>query len=102
MIGGDFNSSVVWDYPEKKVKFGDFMDDLESIGFASAYHLDRKCERGAEPDPTLWWRRNTESRYHTDYAFIRPADAIQNVNVGSGEDRLGHSDHPPVTVDLRL
>ena len=54
LIGGNFNNSVVWDYPEKKVKFGDFMDDLESTGFASAYHLDRKYERGAEPDPTLW------------------------------------------------
>ena len=30
------------------------------------------------------------------------ADAIQKVNVGSVEDWLDHSDHPPMTVDLRL
>lgn len=78
----------------------DFMDDLESTGFASAYHLDRNYERGAELDPTLWWRRNTESRYHIDYTFVRPADAIQNVNVGADQDWITYSDHPPMTVDL--
>jgi len=58
------------------VKFGDFVDELESLGFASAYHLDRKCEPGAEPDPTLWRRRNTKSRYRIDYIFVRPADVM--------------------------
>lgn len=102
LISGDFNNSVFWDYPEKDANFGDFMDELESLGFASAYHLDRKCGRGAEPDPTLWWRRNTKSRYHIDFTFVRPADAIQTVTVGTADDWITYSDHPPMVVDLRL
>ena len=78
------------------------MDEVDSRGFASAYHFDRKCGRGAEPDPTLWWRRNTESRYHIDYTFVRPADTIQAVDVGLHGDWLAHSDHAPMAVDLLL
>src|SRR3954466_2293257 len=55
LISGDFNISVFWDKPTKGAKFGDFMDWLQSRGFASAYHSDHGCERGAEPRPTLWW-----------------------------------------------
>lgn len=102
LISGDFNKSVVWDYPEKKVKFGDFMDDLQSCGFVSAYHSKNKAKRSAEPDPTLWWTRNIDKPYHIDYTFVRPADAIQHVTVGKHEDWLVYSDHPPMTVDLRL
>ena len=102
VISGDFNNSVHWDTQETEAKFGDFMDELESRGFASAYHLKRECGRGAEPEHTLWWRKNVNAAYHIDYTFVRPADTIQNVNVGSVEDWLDHSDHPPMTVDLRL
>ena len=102
VISGDFNNSVRRDTPEKEAKFGDFMDDLESRGFVSAYHDDRKCRRGEEPEHTLWWRRNIERRYHIDYPFVRPADSIQTVKVGSHEDSITYSDHPPMTVKLLL
>lgn len=53
MISGDFNTSVIWDKPTKRKKFGDFMDHLESHGLVSAYHHHHGAERGSEPDPTL-------------------------------------------------
>lgn len=102
VISGDFNKSVYWDTPQKKVKFGDFVGDLESRGFTSAYHRARKCEQGAEPDPTLWWMRDVNKPYHIDYTFVRPVDALLDVAVGSPEDWITYSDHPPMTVDLRL
>lgn len=102
VISGDFNNSVRWDTPEKEAKFGDFMDDLESRGFASAYHLKSGCGRGEEPEHTLWWRKNVDASYHIDYTFVRPGDAIQDVTIGKHEDWLAYSDHPPMTVDLRL
>lgn len=102
VISGDFNCSVYWDKPEKVWKFGDFMDNLESRGFVSAYHLMRECGRGVEPEPTLWWRKKVESSYHIDYTFVRPADAIQAVDVGLHGDWLAHSDHAPMAVDLLL
>lgn len=102
VISGDFNNSVYWDTPEKASKFGDFMDDLESRGFVSAYHFKRRCGRGAEPEQTLWWRKNVDASYHIDYTFVRPGDAVEAVAVGSYEDWITYSDHPPMTVNLRL
>jgi len=64
----------------------------------TVYHF----KRGAEPEPTLWWRKNIESSYHIDHTFVRPGDTIQAVGVGSHEDWLAYGDHPPMTVDLRL
>lgn len=61
MISGDFNTSVIWDKPTKRKKFGDFMDHLESHGLVSAYHHHHGAERGSEPDPTLWWRKKVDA-----------------------------------------
>ncbi|MCH9736396.1 MAG: endonuclease/exonuclease/phosphatase family protein [Actinomycetia bacterium] len=102
VISGDFNKSVYWDYPTKRTKFGDFMDQLESRGFVSAYHFHHGCERGAEPEPTLWWMRNVGKPYHIDYTFVSRPEAITAVTVGSSDDWLTHSDHAPMTVDLQL
>jgi hypothetical protein len=75
---------------------------LEARGFVSSYHHTRGCERGAEPDPTLWWTRNTDKPYHIDYTFVSRPEAVQTVTVGTHSDWLSYSDHSPVTVDLRV
>ncbi len=74
--------------PEKESKFGDLMDDLESRGFASAYQFTRGCGRGAEPEHTLWWRKNVGASYHIDHTFVRPGEAVEAVTVGKPEDWL--------------
>ena len=102
LISGDFNNSVYWDKPKSRTRFGDFMDQMESRGFHSAYHTHHGCERGAEPDPTLWWTRNIDKTYHIDYTFVSRPDAIEAITVGSHADWIAHSDHSPMTVDLRL
>jgi hypothetical protein len=102
LITGDFNNSVFWDKPNAPVKFGDFMDQLESRGFVSAYHLHHGCERGREPDPTLWWMRDTAKPYHIDYAFVSRRDSVRHVTVGSSAKWLAYSDHGPLTVDLTV
>ncbi|MDV3135333.1 hypothetical protein [Mycobacterium sp. 29Ha] len=102
IISGDFNNSVRWDKPTKREKFGDFMDELEARGFVSAYHHTHGCERGAEPNPTLWWTRNADKPYHIDYTFVSRPEAIEAVTVGTHADWLAYSDHSPMTVDLRV
>lgn len=101
VISGDFNNSVYWDKPGGAVKFGDFMDQLESRGFVSAYHHRHGCGRGAEPEPTLWWTRNVDKPYHVDYTFVSPAAAVRGVTMGAHADWLAYSDHSPMTVELR-
>lgn len=102
LISGDFNNSVVWDRSSKRVRFGDFMDQLASRGFFSAYHHARRCPRGSEPEATLWWTRNADKPYHIDYTFVSRPEAVETVTVGTHTDWLAHSDHSPMTVDLRV
>lgn len=102
LISGDFNNSVRWDAPTKSAKFGDFMDQLETRGFVSAYHYHRTSERGNEPDPTLWWTRSINRPYHIDYTFVSRPESIQTVTVGTHVDWIAHSDHSPMTLDLRI
>ena len=102
LISGDFNNSVYWDRPTKRVKFGEFVDRLEARGFVSAYHSHHGCDRGAETDPTLWWKRSIDAPYHIDYTFVSRADAVEAVTVGNHTDWLGYSDHSPMTVDLHV
>lgn len=102
VISGDFNNSVYWDKPSSNTKFGDFMDQLESRGFVSAYHHHMRCARGAEPDASLWWMKNVNKTYHVDYTFVDHADAIASVTMGAAADWLALSDHSPMTVDLTI
>ena len=102
VVSGDFNQSVHWDRPKGRRKFGDFMDQMESRGFVSAYHFHHGCERGAEPDPTLWWTRNIDKPYHINYTFVRPGEAIKAVTVGSPRIGLRIATTAPMTVDLRV
>jgi hypothetical protein len=102
LISGDFNNSVFWDKPTKGTKFSDFMDRLESRGMVSAYHFHNQCERGTEPDPTLWWTRNSEKPYHIDYTFVSRPETVEAVTMGLHADWIAHSDHSPMTVDFRI
>lgn len=102
VISGDFNNSVYWDEPGGQVRFGDFMDLLQSHGLVSAYHHQHGCLPGTEAHPTLWWTRNADKPYHVDYTFVSPAAVIDNVTTGSHTEWLAHSDHAPMTVDLRV
>ncbi|WP_131809523.1 endonuclease/exonuclease/phosphatase family protein [Mycolicibacter sinensis] len=102
VISGDFNNSVYWDKPGGTVRFGDFMDQLQSRGLVSAYHHQHSCVPGTEAHPTLWWTRNIDKPYHVDYTFVCPAEAIDEVTTGTHTEWLAYSDHPPMTVDLRV
>lgn len=102
VISGDFNASAIWDKPKNPRNFADLKSDIESHGFVSAYHHHYGHQPGAEPDPTLWWRRKPEATYHIDYTFVSQSSAIEAVTLGSHSDWIAHSDHSPMTVDLRI
>lgn len=106
LISGDFNNTVRWDVKGSKLlssaKFGDFMDQLASRGFVSAYHTQHGAKRGEEPDPTLWLTKNIDKPHHIDYTFVSRLDILDTVAVGSYTDWIAHSDHGPMTVDLRI
>lgn len=100
LISGDFNASVIWDKPGKLRNFGDLNRELKYRGFVSVYHHHHGWNLGAEPDPTLWWRRKEDATYHIDYTFVSRPDAIKSVVTGSFSDWIACSDHSPTIIDL--
>ena len=49
----------------------------------------------------LIWAANIDASYHIDYTFVSRPDAVEHVKVGSHEAWIAHSDHSPMTVNLR-
>ncbi|KAA0098923.1 hypothetical protein CIW49_13685 [Mycolicibacterium sp. P1-18] len=46
--------------------------------------------------------KNVATTYHIDYTFVSRAEAVEAVTVGTHKEWLAHSDHGPMTVDLRV
>lgn len=74
---------------------------------AGAYHHVHAIEHGAEPLPTLYWRRHDwpGSRFHIDHVFAlrRMLDGCA-VSLGSHADWVatGLSDHVTVVAEFAL
>jgi exodeoxyribonuclease-3 len=104
MVAGDFNSSGKWDKqcaPDNHAKLVKFLGEC---GLVSAYHFKSgEDQDGKETQPTFHQSKNIEKPFHLDYIFL-PRDwssRIVGVEVGQYEPWLKHSDHCPITVDLR-
>ena len=94
---------VIWNCNmalHKKVE--PLMNDLEKLGFDSAYHQFENCRYGEEPEPTHYWRMSTTQVYHIDYCFV-PNDWFHKrlkVTLGRPEQWLCFSDHVPLVVEV--
>lgn len=97
VIAGDFNNSTVWDTPRGKSNFRSTVDQLDEIGYQSAYHLASKQQYGSELDPTLFHMKKMDRTFHIDYIFSKGLK-VQTVEVGKSGDWLGLSDHFPVVL----
>jgi endonuclease/exonuclease/phosphatase family metal-dependent hydrolase len=66
------------------------------------YHASKKVKFGTERDPTLYFRNNRKTPYHTDYIFA-PADFVdsrKSFSVGKYEDWISLSDHMPLIAEI--
>ncbi len=106
IVAGDFNLAPngTEDAALRKV-----FDDLERLGYRSAYHHHFTETYGAETRPTFFFRRKLDAPFHIDYRFVHESlvPQIRSVEVGSFErwvarqgDLAGQSDHVPLIVDL--
>ena len=66
LISGDFKNSVYSEQTHRRTSRR-FHGQVGIARFVSVYRFSRGCERGAEPDPTLWWMKNIDTIYHIDY-----------------------------------
>lgn len=102
IIAGDFNQNVSWDRGKRKHLFSDLVTQLESLGYASAWHTLSGERHGAETTSTLYFRRDRARGYHIDYVFLPRQWHAASVEVGDYESWVtsGLSDHVPVRVTI--
>jgi len=98
---GDFNHNASF---RNGKPWADLAKRLEPLGLVSAYHEFFKESLGAETRPTHFFKGNQASPFHLDYVFVPAAwiPRVESVEVGTYESWSKHSDHVPVTVDVRL
>lgn len=104
ILAGDFNSSSIWDKPNRVFNHSNLVDFLKSKNIYSTYHTYKKEEQGKETAPTLFMHRKIERPYHIDFCFASNnlIDRLKCVEVGTYESWTKYSDHKPLTVTFEL
>lgn len=104
LLAGDFNSSSIWDKPNRGYNHSNLVDFLKNKNIKSTYHTFNNEEQGDETAPTLFMHRKLERPYHIDFCFASNnlIDKMKNVEIGDYESWTKHSDHKPLTVKFEL
>jgi len=104
IIAGDFNSSSIWDKPNREANHTNIVNYLSDKGIVSTYHKFYNEEQGKEKIATLFLHRKYNRPYHIDFCFASKyfIQRIINVEVGNYEKWTNYSDHNPIMVDFNL
>jgi exodeoxyribonuclease-3 len=104
ILVGDFNSNKIWDYKARVGDHSDVVNKLAEKNIQSIYHQCFGCEQGKEGHPTFFLQRNINKPYHIDYCFASNdlLNKVQNVEIGSYEKWISHSDHSPLIIDFDI
>ena len=104
LIIGDFNSNKIWDYKDRVGNHSDVVNKLAEHNIHSVYHQYFNMPQGSEAHPTFFLQRKQNKPYHIDYCFASKVllDRLINVEVGTYDDWIQHSDHVPLIVDFDL
>ena len=101
---GDFNSNKIWDYKDRVGNHSDVVKRLEDKNIFSIYHRYFDAKQGKEKHPTFFLQRNQQKPYHIDYCFASEdiVDKVNDVEVGTYENWIKHSDHAPLVINFGL
>ena len=104
ILVGDFNSNKIWDYKDRVGTHSDVVRKLADNNIQSIYHRHFDSEQGKEKHPTFFLQRNLNKPYHIDYCFASAdiIDKVQNVEIGTYENCIAHSDHSPLIINFDL
>lgn len=103
IIIGDFNSSKIWDNGDKKeATHSDTVQFLQQYDIASLYHLYFDEYQGKETQPTLYFQKKQDKKFHIDYCFAGKfwTKKLQNIEIGKYNDWIEYSDHVPIIIDF--
>ena len=100
IIGGDFNSNVIWDQWDRWWNHSDVIKILEEKGIKSLYHHHFEESQGQETKPTFFHRKNSQTSYHIDYLFGSSQfhKNLKSIEILKSEEWLKISDHFPMTA----
>jgi exodeoxyribonuclease-3 len=104
ILVGDFNSNKIWDYKPRVGNHSDVINKLAEKNIQSIYHKYFKVEQGKEMHPTFFLHRNQYKSYHIDYCFASEdlLNKVRNVDIGTYEDWISHTDHAPLIIDFEI
>lgn len=104
ILVGDFNSSSIWDKPNRIYNHTNLVNLLKDKNIYSTYHSFYNQEQGKETISTLFMHRKIERPYHIDFCFASKnlIDKIKSVEIGKYENWTKHSDHKPVAVKFQI
>jgi exonuclease III len=104
LLIGDFNSNKIWDYKGRDGNHSDVVSKLAEHDIHSAYHQHFDMPQGTEAHPTFYMQRKQNKPYHIDYCLASKVllDMLINVEVGTYDDWIQHSDHVPMIVDFDI
>jgi exodeoxyribonuclease-3 len=98
---GDFNSNTIWDYKKHRLgSHSSVVNQLESKGIVSCYHLHHNQIQGKEQHPTYYMYRHKNKPYHIDYCFVSTEmiKQLKSMEVGEYDYWMKYSDHVPLIV----
>lgn len=98
VIIGDFNSNAMWDKKHYTRTHSAVVQQLQSIGLYSAFHITNKEQQGKESIPTFYLYRHRDRGYHIDHCFTSPK-CIQSYYVDNSPTWLHLSDHVPIILE---
>ncbi len=104
ILTGDFNSNTIWDRKNRMANHSAVVDKLALKNIYSAYHRYFNQVQGKEDHPTFFLQRNKNKPYHLDYCFASKDlyDKVTNIQIGSFENWIQHSDHTPIIISFDL
>lgn len=104
ILTGDFNSNKIWDRVHRVGNHSAVVEKLAEKNIFSVYHKLLNQEQGKENHPTFFLQRNKDKPYHIDYCFASAElyDKVKNIEIGTYENWIAHSDHTPLILNFDL
>ncbi len=104
ILTGDFNSNSIWDKKNRIGNHSDVVNFLEQKGIHSLYHKYFDEQHGKETQSTFYLYRHENRPFHIDYCFASSDlyDKVKNVEIGTYENWITHSDHTPLIINFDL
>lgn len=103
VVAGDFNDNVDFDgRMSEPLLFSDLLQQFETYGLRSLYHMHGECPHGGEADKTFFLYHHADKGHHLDYIFATPDLYARGFDFMIGDHAAWSklSDHMPLSCSF--